>query len=223
MPPAAPTDPTGQTMAPAGIDPDRDIVAVILAGGQSRRMGGGDKSLIQIAGHSVLAHLLNRLRPQVGRIVINANGDPTRFAAFGLPVVADCVTGHDGPLAGILTGLAWAEEHGVPWVLCVAADTPLLPCDLAHRLSEAVAIGAPMAIAGSGERLHPTIGLWPTSARSQLYRSIHDEDLRKIRLFTGRLGAVPVFWPIDEYDPFFNINTPEDAEHFYRIRESLKG
>jgi molybdopterin-guanine dinucleotide biosynthesis protein A len=109
------------------------IAGVILAGGLARRMGGGDKALLELAGETLLARVIARLKPQVGEMVLNANGDPARFAEFGLPVVADTVEGFAGPLAGILAGMRWAAAKGYSHVASAAGDTPFFPADLVAR------------------------------------------------------------------------------------------
>lgn len=193
---------------------DQDsVVGVVLAGGQARRMGGGDKCLLPVAGQPILAHILERLKPQVGATAINANGDPARFEAFGLPVLPDLLEGYQGPLAGVLTGLAWVLETRpeARWMVTVPGDGPLVPRDLVSRfLAEASREGADLACAASGGRSHPVIGLWPTSLFEDLRKAVVEEELRKVDRWTGRHHLVEVAWPIDTYDPFFNANKPED-------------
>ncbi len=150
-------------------------LGLVLAGGLARRMGGGDKPLRPIAGMTILDRVLARLRPQCDRIILNANGDPSRFAPTGLPVVPDNVPGFAGPLAGILAGLDWAAEHapGVEWIASVPGDCPFLPRDLVVRLDAArVAAGRPLACARSGEWRHPVVGLWPTRLRDDLRQAL---------------------------------------------------
>src|SRR6185436_2052358 len=143
-----------------------DVTGVILAGGLSRRMGGGDKGLLELAGRPMLAHVVCRLRPQVGAILVNANGDPARFAPLGLPVVPDTVGGFVGPLAGVLAGMRWSAVNApdARWIVTAAGDAPLLPGDLVAQLAAAVASrpGA-IALAQSHGELHPVIGLWPVA------------------------------------------------------------
>ena len=186
---------------------------MILAGGRSRRMGGGDKCLLPLGDRPVLAHVIARLRPQVAALALNANGDATRFANFELSIVADDTADFAGPLAGILAALDWAA-HAHPSasaVLTVPADTPFLPRDLVARLAEA---GAP-ALARSVGRVHPVAGLWPLTLRDGLRAALRAEGMRKVEDWTARLGpAIVDFPPVDSpggsIDPFFNINTPED-------------
>ena len=198
------------------------ITGVLLAGGQSRRMfagaeKGGDKGLLLIAGKPMLAHVIERLRPQVSKIVINANGDPGRFGAFGLPVVADSVTGHVGPLAGVLAGMRWSREHvpGATHIATVSTDAPFVPGDLVARLSEGLGHHA-IVLAASGGNVHPVIGLWPVALADDLERALKD-GVRKVLAWTGRHGWGSVEFPFLEVagrkvDPFFNANTHDELE-----------
>jgi len=189
------------------------MVGVILAGGQSRRMGGGDKCLRPLAGRPLLAHVIDRIAGQVDTLVLNANGDPARFAAFGLPVVADLVPDQAGPLAGILTGMTWVRERrpDVDWLLTVPADAPLLPADLAARLHAAArAEGRRLACARSAGRSHPPIGLWDVALADDLRTAMDEEEMRKIDAWTARHGVAEVDWPLAPHDPFFNANRPDD-------------
>ena len=198
-----------------------------MAGGQSRRMGGGDKCLRPLDGKPILEHVIDRVRPQVAPLLLNANGDPERFAAFGLPVVADAVGDFAGPLAGVLTGLEWAAERAPSrtWLASFATDAPFLPEDLVARLLAAVAAeGADMACAASQGRDHPVFGLWPLRLRHDLRRAMVEEDIRKVDVWTARFKLARVVFPLIEtpagpLDPFFNANRPEDlaeAERFAR-------
>jgi molybdopterin-guanine dinucleotide biosynthesis protein A len=200
------------TMAP--------IVGVLLAGGQSRRMGGGDKSLRLLGGKTILARVIERARPQVAALVLNANGDPTRFADYGLPVAADVVEGYAGPLAGVLTGMEWARAN-VPdalWLASFATDAPFLPTDLVERLGEAVADeGADMACASSAGRSHPVFGFWPIALAGELRRAMVEEGVRKVDVWTARYRLVTVDFSTEPIDPFFNTNRPEDLEEAERL------
>jgi molybdopterin-guanine dinucleotide biosynthesis protein A len=188
-------------------------LGLVLAGGLARRMGGGDKARIAVGGQSILDRVLDRLRPQCARLVLNANGDPARFADTGLPVVPDDVPGFAGPLAGILAGLDWTAAQGIDWMVSVPGDCPFLPRDLVARLEAArLAAGTPLACARSGDWRHPVVGLWPVSLRGDLRHALVQEDLRKIEVWTGRHGVAITEWPDAPYDPFFNVNTPEDAQ-----------
>lgn len=189
------------------------VIGVLLAGGLARRMGGGDKPLRMIAGKTILDHVIARLAPQCSDLVINANGDPARFAPWHLPVVPDSVAGFAGPLAGILAGLDWAAAHrpAIRHVVSVAADTPFIPRDLVARLAAAVqAEAAQLACAASGGWSHPVIGLWPVAVRDELRHALTVEQERKIDRFTQRFPLATVTWSTEPIDPFFNANEPDD-------------
>jgi molybdopterin-guanine dinucleotide biosynthesis protein A len=188
-----------------------NIVGVLLAGGRARRMGGGDKCLRSLAGRPLLDRIVERVRPQVSTLILNAGGDGERFAAYGLPVVADTIPDFAGPLAGVLAGLEWAANEGIPWVATFATDAPFLPDDLVARLAGAVRdAGADMACAASGGRAHPVFGLWPVALKGELRRAMEGEDMRKIDRWTARYDLVQVDFPSRPVDPFFNVNAPED-------------
>jgi molybdopterin-guanine dinucleotide biosynthesis protein A len=209
-------------IAPPGA---RGTLAVVLAGGLARRMGGGDKPLRTIAGRPLLDHLLDRLTPQVPAVVLNANGDPTRFAAYGLPVIADGLPDYPGPLAGILAALDHAAVHhpGLPWVVSVTGDAPFIPRDLVTRLHAArEAAGVPMACARSDGQTHPPIGLWPVALREELRAALLAGE-RKIDRWTARFGCAHADWPTEPFDPFFNANAPEDLAAAERLLQSAGG
>ncbi|MCX7646752.1 MAG: molybdenum cofactor guanylyltransferase MobA [Rhodobacteraceae bacterium] len=196
------------------------LPGVILAGGRATRMGGGDKGLRTVGGQSLLARVIARLGAQCAPLALNANGDPARLAAFGLPVLPDGIPGQPGPLAGVLAGLDWAAGLGAPAIVTAAADTPFLPRDLAARL---VAAAGPsgLALAASPDaggvlRRHPTFGLWPVALRHDL-RAALAGGLRKIVLWTDAHGAGTAAFPSDPFDPFFNVNTPEDLAEAGRL------
>lgn len=200
---------------------DKSLVAgVLLAGGLSRRMGGGDKCLRALGGKPILAHIIERAAPQVDKLVLNANGDPARFKGFGLPVAADVVEGYAGPLAGVLTGLDWAAANapGARWLASFACDAPFFPMDMVERmLAAAEAAGADMSCAVTHGRSHPVFGLWPLALRDDLRRAMLEEEMRKVDLWTARYKLVEVDFPdVDTakgpLDPFFNTNRPEDLE-----------
>ncbi len=197
-------------------------LGLVLAGGLARRMGGGDKPRTSIGGTTILSRVLERMKPQCTRLILNANGDPARFADTGLPVIADDVPDFAGPLAGILAGLDWAAANapGVKYVASVPGDCPFLPDDLVERLHQArrnMGAGVPLACARSGEWRHPVVGLWPLALREDLRKALVEEDMRKIEVWTARHGVAVADWPDQPVDPFFNVNTPEDAAHAERI------
>ncbi len=196
------------------------VAGVLLAGGLSRRMGGGDKCLRPLDGRPILAHVIERARSQVDPLLLNANGDPARFTEFGLDVANDVVEGFAGPLAGVLTGLEWAAEHapGCAWLASFATDAPFLPLGLVARLRAAIeAEGADMACAASNGRAHPVFGLWPLGLKGDLSRAMVEEEIRKVDIWTARYTLATVDFPVVEtpagpLDPFFNANRPDDLE-----------
>jgi len=199
------------------------IVGVLLAGGLARRMGGGDKSLRRLGDRTILERIVETLRPQVGPLVLNANGDPSRWAGFGLPVAADVVEGYAGPLAGVLTGLEWARDHapGARWVASVATDAPFLPGDLVARLAGALEReGADLACARSGGQIHPVFALWPVRLAGDLRRALLEEDLRKVGAWAARHRTAVVDFPVEPVDPFFNANRPEELQEAERLLAS---
>ena len=196
------------------------IPGVLLAGGLARRMGGGDKPMRQIAGRTILERVIARLAPQCDGLILNANGDPVRFAAYGLPVIADRVADFPGPLAGILAGLDWLAENrpDVTWLLSAAADCPFLPRDLVARLEQArITQDAQLAVAASDGQSHPVIGLWSVALREELRHALVVEDVRKIDRWTARYRLATVTWPTSPLDPFFNANTIEDVAEADRL------
>ena len=198
----------------------KKVLGLLLAGGQARRMGGGDKSLRRLGGRTLLERVIERARPQVGGIVLNANGDPARFESLGLPVLVDGVPGFAGPLAGVLAGLEWAaaERPELPWLVSIATDTPFFPADLVDRLvAAAEAEGADLACAASGGRAHPVFGLWPVRLRHDLRRALVEEEVRKIDAWTARYRLATVPFATDPIDPFLNVNTPEDLAEAERL------
>jgi molybdenum cofactor guanylyltransferase len=195
---------------------------VLLAGGLARRMGGGDKPMRTIGGRTILDRVIARLAPQCDGLMLNANGDPARFAAFELPVIADTVQDFPGPLAGILAALDWtaANRPDVGWILSAAADCPFLPRDLVARLQQTrIAEGAQLAVAASAGQTHPVIGLWSVSLRGELRHALVVEDIRKIDRWTARYKLATVTWPVEPLDPFFNANTMDDIAEAERLAE----
>lgn len=189
------------------------IIAVILAGGQARRMGGGDKALHKLGRTTLLERLIMHLRPQCAAIVISANGDPRRFEAYDLPVIPDSTENASGPLAGILAGMHWTstEHPDATHILSVTGDTPFVPDNLASRLASGIQDTPHLiACASSGTRIHPPLALWPLALKDSLETFMTGEDRKSVKNFASRHGFVAIDWPITPYDPFFNINTPED-------------
>lgn len=183
-----------------------DIPCVILAGGLARRMGGGDKALKRVGNQTILGRVIGRMAPQVSHLALNANGDPERFAEFGLPVIADGIADYPGPLAGILAGMRWADGLGARRVASVAADGPFLPRDLILRLALAT---TPVATAASGGFTHPVIGVFDVSLADDLEAALLAGE-RKIDRWTARHGVSEIEWPVVPFDPFFNANSPDD-------------
>jgi molybdopterin-guanine dinucleotide biosynthesis protein A len=201
--------------------------AIVLAGGRSTRMGGGDKGLRLLHGRPLLWHVLNRLARQASAIAISANGDPSRFAEFGLPVLADRMDGYLGPLAGLLTGLEWGQKNGTSHVVTAPTDSPFIPHDLVAQLSVVVeqAPDRP-ALAASGSRIHPVVGLWPVALAGRLRDFLASGTTYRVSDFANRCGAVPVNFPMIQsadrtINPFFNVNTPDDLAKAETMFEEL--
>jgi molybdopterin-guanine dinucleotide biosynthesis protein A len=196
------------------------VVGVLLAGGRSQRMGGGDKCLRPLGGRPILAHVIERVGPQLRSLILNANGDPARFASFGLPVVPDPIADFAGPLAGVLAGMDWAAAHApdCSWIITVPTDSPFLPRDLAPRLvAERDIEQADMACAMSAGQRYPVVGLWPVRLRDELRRAITQEDLHKVDAWTARYRLAVAEFAVDKVDPFFNANSPEDLAKAERL------
>lgn len=192
------------------------VIGVLLAGGRSRRFGGGDKCLAELNGKPMLAHAIDRLAPQVDRLILNANGDPSRFARFSLPLAADPVGGFAGPLAGVLAGLEWAHANGnARWVATAATDSPLFPRDLVARLRTALGERYPgIALAACNGQTHPTFGLWPTALADDLRQALL-AGTRRVREWAERHDCVLADFTEQgatgrRFDPFFNVNTREE-------------
>lgn len=195
------------------------VCGVLLAGGQSRRMGGGDKCLRALGDRTILSHIVERARPQVDTLVLNANGDPDRFAEYGLPVVADRFEGFAGPLAGVLTGMEWAHENAphCSLIATIPTDAPFFPSDLVEVLEESLRLGgAELACAASDGRPHPVFGLWPVRLAPALRAALED-GVRKVDEWTGAYRMIEVEFPASGFDPFFNTNRPEDLEEAERL------
>ena len=192
------------------------VVGILLAGGKSSRMGGGDKCLRPLGGRPILAHIIERLRPQVSDIIVNANGDLGRFATFGLRVVEDSVAGYAGPLAGVQAGLGWIRNNrpDIAYGVTVATDTPFFPTDLVQRFLAERGDRPALAVASSAAGMHPVIGLWPVALADDIEDALR-RGMHRVGAFTERHGAIEVHFPPvtiggAEIDPFFNINRPED-------------
>lgn len=195
------------------------VAGVILAGGLSRRMGGGDKPLLSLAGKPMIGHVIDRLGPQCEAVAINANGDPKRFNSFGYPVFPDSIGDFSGPLAGVLSGMEWAAENGnFTHVVTAAADTPFLPEDLVAKLLEAAGGSQDtIVLASSNDRRHPVFGLWPVALRDDLRSWMQSTDTFKVLAWVDRHANAKVDFPMtrignEVVDPFFNANTPDDME-----------
>lgn len=201
-------------------------LGLVLAGGQATRMGGGDKAMLRVGGETILSRTLSRIAPHCVAIALNANGDPSRFSAFGLPVIADNVEGFAGPLAGVLAGLDWAAANhpDIEWMASVPGDCPFIPRDLITRLHAArKAEGKPLACAKSGDWRHPVAALWRVNLRGDLCRALTEEGLRKIEVWTARFGVAVAEWPDQPVDFFFNVNRPEDLAEAERKAAAYPG
>jgi len=199
-----------------------DTLGFVLAGGRARRMGGADKTRIRIGGASILERVVARLTPQCSGLVLSIGSEGSPAAATGLPTIADAIGGYAGPLAGILAGLEWAAANAqkTEWLASVPGDCPFLPRDLLRRLHNArIKAGAMLACASSEGRRHPVIALWPIALRSDLRRALVEEGLRKVDQFAHRYAIAVAEWPASPADPFFNVNTPEDAAAAARLAE----
>ncbi|MEL7464201.1 MAG: molybdenum cofactor guanylyltransferase MobA [Pseudomonadota bacterium] len=202
------------------------VLGVILAGGLATRMGGGDKAMRAVGGKRLFDRVIERLRPQVADMAINANGDAGRLAELGLPIIPDDVAGFLGPLAGVLAGMEWAAAVGASHIVTVAADTPFFPANLAEELSAAIGPETPIALAATPDdrpgregklARHPTFGLWPVALRDDLRRALVEEGVRKVVLWADRHGAAMVPFAAEPFDPFFNVNAPDDIASAERI------
>lgn len=201
------------------------IAGLVLAGGLSRRMGGGEKALQLLAGQSMISRVIGRMTPQVDRLAINANSDPKPYLEFGLPVLPDTISGHAGPLAGVLTGLEWAATlPGVTHVASAATDTPFLPLDLVSRFS-ALAGPKRIVLARSNGNLHQVFGLWPVALHQDLAQWLRTSDTMKVLAFTNLHDVSYCDFDYDAnavQDPFFNANTPEELAEAERTLAQAK-
>ena len=200
------------------------MIGIVLAGGRAARMGGGDKGALLVGGLPIIERVIARLRVQCDHVVINANGEPDRFASFGLPVFGDSLAGQPGPLAGVLAALDHVASHDpdAPFAVTVPADTPFLPLDLVARLQDQrVADRAEIVCARSGDATHHVVALWSVALRDDLRAALIDEDVRRVRSFLDRHAVAFVTWPTAPCDPFFNVNTPADLVEAERIAAAV--
>ena len=192
-----------------------EIVGVILAGGMARRMGGGDKSMLQLGGRRILDYVIESAQNQLDTVIINANGDPDRFAEFNLPVQADIVPGFAGPLAGVVSAMAWVTQNqpNATHIITLAADTPFFPADYVTRMLELMQLkDQRLACASYQGRTQPVFGLWPVDLFDDLYKALVEDDIRKVDRFTAPYGVADVAFDELTSNPFFNVNKPEDIE-----------
>lgn len=198
----------------------KKITGVLLAGGLARRMGGGDKCLQKLGGRFLLSYAIDAASEQVGKLILNANGDSSRFKKFNLPVVPDVIEGAQGPLAGVLTGMEWTAENisDCEWIVTFPTDAPFFPKNLVERMCREVRTHhADMACAHSNKRTHPVFALWPIRLAGDLRRAMLEKNIRKIDKWTAKHKIIHVDWSTDPYDPFFNINCPRDIERAKEI------
>ena len=206
-----------------------NVVGIILAGGAARRMGGIDKCLLPLGNETLLEHVITRVTPQVDQLLLNANGDPSRFTHVNIPIVEDCVKGnatenYAGPLAGILTGMEWAKEHAPEhqWLVSFPADTPFIPEDLVECLLAAVEEGDnQIACAKSNDRAHYVLGLWPIALYDELKQALTVEGLRKTRAWVGRFQCGYAEYSAESFDPFFNINCSDEMEEAEQMLKKM--
>ena len=207
-----------------------DIPGIILAGGLSRRMGGGDKGLLMLGKTTIIERVIDKISPQVGSLAININGDSSRFPDYKLPIIPDSIKGYLGPLSGILAGMEWAFKNGNRYIATVAADTPFLPDDLIKRLHAMVksknlniGIAASRILSGDDVFIHPTFGIWEVALKDDL-RDALANDTRKIMFWVKKFKLDYYYFDTSDKlsDPFFNINTPDDLEEAkYRLKKGL--
>ncbi len=197
-------------------------IGVLLAGGLARRMGGGDKSLLSLGGKRILDRVIARAQPQVDELILNANGDPWRFAEFDLPVVQDVIGEFAGPLAGILTGMNWAHANvrDAEWLVSFATDSPFLPADMVQRFMNTMSEKqADIVCASSNNQMHPVFALWPIRLKDELKAAMIDEKIRKIDSWTARYRTFQVDYDLGDngLDPFFNVNRPDNLDEAKRM------
>lgn len=206
------------------------LVGLVLAGGESARMGGKDKPSIALGGKPMLARAIERIGSEVERLVVSANGDPTRYSAFDTPILPDRIGA--GPLSGLLEGMRWSEANlpKARFVASVAADTPFFPADLIERLSDGCGRDEnTVALASSSGGVHPVFGLWPVALADGLQKFLQSDQNPKVLAFADRFMRLNV--PFDDLvlpngetvDPFFNVNTPEDFARAEAMLAILEG
>ena len=194
-----------------------NILGVILAGGQSKRMGGGHKGLIELQKKPLCLHVIDRLRPQVGSVILNVNTHEEFFTKFGLPLVKDSLNNFVGPLGGVLAGMDWAFHNGYEYIVTAAADTPFFPLNLVENLRQVMKkdnysiVMASTIDCQKKQNIHPTFGLWKVNLREDLRKSLN-EGVRKMVAWTDRHSFCYSKFPSDNFDCFFNINNPEDLK-----------
>jgi molybdopterin-guanine dinucleotide biosynthesis protein A len=191
------------------------VAGVVIAGGSSSRMGR-EKAFLDVGNTAIIARVIAVLAPHADLVVINANGDPQRFAPLDLPVICDVLEGRNTPLAGLHAGLAWAAAQGFDQIVTAAADTPFLPFDLVPRLARAAADHV-AAIARSGGQGHFTTGLWRTALHPMLEHFLVNRGERQAERWVGAIDAAIVDWPVTPFDPFFNVNAPDDLAEAGRL------
>lgn len=192
-------------------------LGIILAGGMARRMGGRDKAFLPLKGRPLLDRAIARLGAQVDAVAINSNADPALFEGYTPALVPDLDDSRAGPLAGVLAGMTHAESVGASHIVTVAVDTPFFPLDLVVRLRDATRTEEkPLACVASNNRPHPVFGYWPVSLRADLAEALAGGE-RKVDRWTARHGCAVVAWYAHPYDPFFNVNTPEDLAEAERL------
>lgn len=191
------------------------VIGVILAGGLARRMGGQDKGLLQLGGKPILEHVIKRLEPQVDAVILNSNSSDATVTAYGLPIVPDIIPDRAGPLAGVLSGMEWvrANRPAARWIVTAAVDTPFFPMNLVSALLRSIAEqNAELACAASNDRHHPVFGMWPVRLTAELRHAVTHEGIRKVDAWTSRYRLATADFTKPGYDPFFNVNRPEDLE-----------
>ncbi len=204
----------------------KNVLGVILAGGQSRRFGGGDKFIKELNGEALVDRVVERVRPQTEQMIISSNSETPHLTKFGLPIVADTIHGFAGPLAGILTGMEWTRQHypDIEWIVSFPSDAPFVPLDCVSKMLEQAQMdNAEIVCASSAGRTHPVCALWRIDLADNLRQAMEEEEMRKIDLWTARHRLSALEFSDQPFDPFFNINRPEDLEQAEVILAGLSG